>query len=211
MSLFLQQATILPESIMPEQFWTHNARFRSGSQRLMAAVLEDALVCLWNFRHGSKTREKRLFAETYEWAISADISYVFSFVNICYHVGLDPDDYQPKIKHLFGPYYQPEVKKEIPDTFVVPELVVLGIRAKGNPWTDGYEVEVYGNRLQLPYKSLREQRYLENGYQKNVVVSTHWAFKNGFLKDKPLDFRTQAGDHQGHKIATPRREERGVN
>jgi len=202
---------IVPGSIMPEQFWHHQTAPRSGEQRLLSAILEEALLCLWNYRYIDTPKGRRLFAEAYEWAISDDVSYLCTFRNVCHHIGVNPDDLQPKIKRRFGPYYTPiEEKKERCNVFVVPELVMIEIKAKGNRWSDGYEVEVYGKRLQLPFQSLREQRVLEKGYQYNVMVSTYWAFKHGFLSEKPADFRMQSGEHQRHKIATPRQEDRGV-
>lgn len=57
----------------------------------MLAVLEDAIDCFQKYAHTNDLRGKQLFAESYEWIMSADKRWLFSFENICQIVDMNPD------------------------------------------------------------------------------------------------------------------------
>ena len=65
---------------------TTRATPRTAEQRLMAAVLEDAVDV---YRHPRANRH-RLVRETEAWFRSDDPRYVFSFARICKALDLDP-------------------------------------------------------------------------------------------------------------------------
>ena len=58
-------------------------------RRLMVAILEDAIDCLRKNAVTRSRRRRRLFTEAEEWMWSDDMSWIFSFRNICDHLGLD--------------------------------------------------------------------------------------------------------------------------
>ncbi len=77
-----------PATLVPEQLL--GTPRRTPEQRLMAAVLEDALRELdrpggsW---YGARARRR---AEVQVWLESNDVAWPFSFVNVCEALDLDP-------------------------------------------------------------------------------------------------------------------------
>lgn len=82
-----------PEVFLPPQF--DDARRSLAStrpeERLMVAVLEDAIRCYQSGVDGGGKRRRQILHETEEWLASEDTSYCFSFVNVSAALGLDPD------------------------------------------------------------------------------------------------------------------------
>jgi len=64
---------------------------REGEERLMLAVLEEAVQCFQQFVLGTRPREKRLFQEAEDWILEKDNDYIFSFEYICETLKLHPD------------------------------------------------------------------------------------------------------------------------
>ena len=79
-------ALFSPSLVLPEQWQT--PRFICGEQRLMLAILEDALRCL-RLGHPASTRKARLYTEAHEWITRRDAQWPFSFENICTMLDLD--------------------------------------------------------------------------------------------------------------------------
>ncbi|MGE0684946.1 MAG: hypothetical protein AB7P69_29045 [Candidatus Binatia bacterium] len=85
-------AMFFAAAVLPEQFFTSsksavNAR---GTVALMRAVLEEAIHCLQQQSLKSGRRARRLTRETEAWFFTDDPCWVFSFVNICAVLDLDP-------------------------------------------------------------------------------------------------------------------------
>jgi hypothetical protein len=77
-----------PVSLVPEQL--RGDPDRTPEQRLMAAVLEDAvreLVRPSGAGYGARARRR---AEVELWFESDDVGWPFSFVNVCEALDLDP-------------------------------------------------------------------------------------------------------------------------
>jgi hypothetical protein len=64
---------------------------REGEERLMLAVLEEAVKCFQEYVLATRPREKRLFQEAEESILEKDSDYLFSFESICQTLGLHPD------------------------------------------------------------------------------------------------------------------------
>ena len=82
-----------PDVLLPGQFFSF-FRKEAGferERRLMLAVLEDAIDCFQKYAHTEDLRGKQLFSESYEWIMSADKRWLFSFENICQIVDMNPD------------------------------------------------------------------------------------------------------------------------
>jgi len=82
-----------PDVLLPGQFFSF-FRKEAGfdrERRLMLAVLEDAIDCFQKYAHTEDSRGKQLFAESYEWIMSPDKAWLFSFENICQIVDMNPD------------------------------------------------------------------------------------------------------------------------
>src|SRR6185503_16891217 len=82
-----------PELLLPDQFadLLQRASTRTPEQRLMAAVLEDAIRCFCQCADSPGLRSQRLFRETAEWFESRDVAWSFAFENICYALAIEPD------------------------------------------------------------------------------------------------------------------------
>jgi hypothetical protein len=64
---------------------------REGEEKLMLAVLEEAVQCFQDYVLSTRPREKRLFQEAEEWILEKDSDYLFSFESICETLKLHPD------------------------------------------------------------------------------------------------------------------------
>lgn len=86
-------ADTVPDQLLPVQFTEllQRSSERSGEQRLMVAVLEEAIrsFCQWAGAPGM--RAQRLFGETAEWFASHDVSWPFAFENVSDALALDPE------------------------------------------------------------------------------------------------------------------------
>ena len=82
----------LPNAILhPVQFrdiW--NGEGHSPERELAAAVLENAVADLRNYRYARRRRRQRLYWQAYEWVASDAREWPFSFVNICEFLCLSP-------------------------------------------------------------------------------------------------------------------------
>ncbi len=80
-------------AVFPEQFYDSSGsgyRETSGEVALMRAVLADALLCFQRQFLSSGRRTQRLAQEAEEWFRTDDPHWLFSFVNVCAVLGLDP-------------------------------------------------------------------------------------------------------------------------
>jgi hypothetical protein len=88
----LKAATQLlpPAAVLPEQFHHSGSGLSSGRGEvaLMRAVLEDAISC---FQRTPGPGTERLVKDAERWLFSDDLSWPFSFVNICAVLGLDAE------------------------------------------------------------------------------------------------------------------------
>lgn len=83
-------ALISNEVLLPEQFYAPlGQRVSSPEQRLMLAVLEDAVYTILKHAGSSSKRGRRLVREVQRWLGASEPSWPFSFENICAVLGLD--------------------------------------------------------------------------------------------------------------------------
>jgi hypothetical protein len=64
---------------------------REGEEKLMLAVLENAVEYFQKYIFARNPSGKRLFQEAEEWFLEKDSESFFSFENICETLGLHPD------------------------------------------------------------------------------------------------------------------------
>jgi hypothetical protein len=62
-----------------------------SEQRLMLAVLVDAINILQGWNRVGSARKRRAFAEAAQWVITKGTHYPFSFDSICDALGIDPE------------------------------------------------------------------------------------------------------------------------
>ena len=66
-------------------------RYWEPEERLMLAVLDDAIACFQKYAFARDRKGKVLFQEAEEWVQATNHDWPFSFVNICEMLGFGPD------------------------------------------------------------------------------------------------------------------------
>ena len=69
----------------------YKKNIREGEERLMLAVLENAVEYFQKYVLARKPSGKQLFREAEEWFLEKDSEALYSFENICETLGLHPD------------------------------------------------------------------------------------------------------------------------
>ena len=93
-----------PNTILPVQYFTRLQRGSSwtGEQRLMAAVLEDAVAVCTKPNAPKTSKARQVLRETLRWLRSNDRTWTFSFLRICEHLDLNPGAIRREIRILRG-------------------------------------------------------------------------------------------------------------
>jgi hypothetical protein len=77
-------------AVLPAQFYSEAVQPADGARALMLAVLKEALDCVRLQYLKSGRRVQRLAREAEEWFFTNDLHWLFSFVNICAALNLEP-------------------------------------------------------------------------------------------------------------------------
>jgi hypothetical protein len=85
-----QAGVFQPDVILPAQFFDVRGRQLSAEQRLMAAVLEDAVQCFQKHLFARNTEQRRLFREAAAWLLDDKSTGPFSFHGLCHALDLEP-------------------------------------------------------------------------------------------------------------------------
>ena len=82
-----------PDIFLPSQFYGAGglSRHLEGEKRLMIAILKDAVECLNKYRGARSSAALSQYQNALEWVEDKDMDWLFSFNNICDHLGFDPD------------------------------------------------------------------------------------------------------------------------
>ena len=81
-------------------FGTSDASFkRRGEYELMCAIFEDAICCFQRGFKNGKGRTQRLAREAEEWLFTNDVTWPFSFVNVCAVLGIDVECLRDGLRH----------------------------------------------------------------------------------------------------------------
>ena len=111
-----ENSQLFTVAVLPEQF--HNAPTQayrdSGEAALMRAILNDAIGCFQKHSNAIGVRSRRLAKETEDWLFSDEEEWIFSFINICFVLGLDPTALRDKLHNsLRQPPQSPQRKRHI--------------------------------------------------------------------------------------------------
>jgi len=80
-----------PNTILPIQFFNQQGASRwTGEQRLMAAILEDAVAVYSKSSAPKGSKARQVLRETERWLRSKDQTWTFSFLRVCEMLSLDP-------------------------------------------------------------------------------------------------------------------------
>jgi len=93
---------LLPEIITPSQYYDSIRQGKADSpmQRLMLAVLMDAIRSFQKYAGAGSHKGKRLFAEIEEWLFGDGGEGPFSFESVCDMLEIDPRALRSGLKHL---------------------------------------------------------------------------------------------------------------
>lgn len=88
-----QVSLVAPEVILPLQYDLLFARHDrlTPQQRLMLAVLENAVHDVQRYQYTNRKRERQFFREALEWFTIPGDKGAFSFVAVCQNLGLEPN------------------------------------------------------------------------------------------------------------------------
>lgn len=85
-------ALLSPAIILPAQFYRMDILpTAGGAVALMRAVLEDAIRCFQKQFVSNSAHDQRLGREAHAWLFAEEAQGLFSFVNICSVLGLEPE------------------------------------------------------------------------------------------------------------------------
>lgn len=92
---------ICNEVLLPAQFYVPSAeRLLSPEQRLMLAILEDAVYTVLKYAGAKNRRARRLVRDAERWIALTDRSWLFSFENICAVLGLESDAVRSRLRRI---------------------------------------------------------------------------------------------------------------
>ncbi len=87
--------------ILPAQYFAAmGSGGLSGEQRLMLAVLADAINVLQSWRGGGNARKRRNFAEAAQWVNTRGTSHPFAFDSVCDALAIDPELVRARLRGL---------------------------------------------------------------------------------------------------------------
>lgn len=66
--------------------------------KLMAMILEDAITCYLRYGNARSEAGRREHRAAERWLFNRDRDWIFSFENICHHLGVDPDFARQRIR-----------------------------------------------------------------------------------------------------------------
>jgi hypothetical protein len=98
-----------PHTILPVQFpgGANPEATLQGEQRLLVAILADAIYIYRKHRAASRPRNRTLFRETERWIESTDRKWVFSFERICEALRFDPQCVRHAVLGRRKPMHEP--------------------------------------------------------------------------------------------------------
>ena len=79
-----------PDILASQQYYDQGTSGRQPEKSLMSAVLLDAVECFQKYLLLHDEYSNRLFKEAENWILDNDREWLFSFINICEALAIDP-------------------------------------------------------------------------------------------------------------------------
>jgi hypothetical protein len=79
-----------PDILASQQYYAQGTSGRQPERSLMFAVLVDAVECFQKYLFLHDEYSNRLFREAENWILDNDREWLFSFINICDALTIDP-------------------------------------------------------------------------------------------------------------------------
>jgi hypothetical protein len=90
------------EIILPSQYYGSSGSARSGEQRLILAVLVDAINVLQHWKGTGSRRKRRNFAEAAQWVNARGTTDPFSFESVCEALDVDSELLRSRLRVFTG-------------------------------------------------------------------------------------------------------------
>jgi len=91
----------LPDTILPSQFFEMvGAKTFSSEQRLMLAILADAINLLSDYRISPNHRKRNSFDEAWSWVFDDGITSPLSFSHVCDALSVDAESLRRRLSEL---------------------------------------------------------------------------------------------------------------
>jgi hypothetical protein len=91
-----------PDILASQQYYGQGTSGRQPEKSLMFAVLLDAVECFQKYLFLHDKYSNRLFRETENWILENDREWLFSFINICEALAIDPHYLRKGLLHWKG-------------------------------------------------------------------------------------------------------------
>lgn len=114
-----------PGAVLPSQYSGAPCR-QEPEQRLMIAVLHDALACLEKHRFATTGRARRLFDEARAWFLADEPEWLFSFEYICGVLDLDSTAVRERLRVASAPPSAPELHAALSSAGETRDRPVIG-------------------------------------------------------------------------------------
>lgn len=112
----IAERLLSPAPVLPEQFYvraTGSSHPTSGVRALLWAMLEDAIVCMQQQALTPSRRHQRLAREAEQWIFADNTTWVFSFLNVCAALGLEPEYLRTKLTQWRQRWTRPASPKRV--------------------------------------------------------------------------------------------------
>jgi len=106
-----------PDPVLPKQFCpraTGSSHPASGVRALMWAMLEDAIVCVQKQALTPSRRHQRLAREAEQWILADNTTWIFSFLNVCAALGLEPEYLRARLDQWVKRWSRPARRQQQP-------------------------------------------------------------------------------------------------
>jgi len=101
-----------PDILASQQYYDQETSGRQPERSLMSAVLLDAVECFQKYALLHDEYATRLFRETENWILDNDREWLFSFINICDALTIDPQYLRKGLLHWKRNVFQLSARKD---------------------------------------------------------------------------------------------------
>lgn len=114
-----------PDAILKSQFfWTMGSRTVTGEQRLMLAVLADAINLVQHGSRSSHVRRTRPFAEARDWIFASGLRSPLAFEDVCDALKINAEVLRLRLDSLLSGDCDGPLRLRIREATRAPRMVV---------------------------------------------------------------------------------------
>ena len=120
-----------PDVILRSQFFGLIGRRQlSSEQRLMLAVLADAINVVQNFCQSAAFRKRNSFTEAWNWIFRKRVNCPLSFDNVCDALGINPDGLRGRLSRIVAKDGESPSRLRLKDASRMPRMTVNRARRR---------------------------------------------------------------------------------